>query len=366
MRSLQVRCGRILLAAMVSLGLVIPVEAAEEKRGALGAYLEYRDDGVFVSRVVDHLGAGIAGIQPGDRIISVGGKATHDREDFVFDDPICTVVPVTIERDGQQLTKDTMLIPIKTPGDCLGYYKFTTESHQEARELGKEIYAAVLGDDGGGSVQARLRGASGTRRLNKVVKEAHFGQKVDTGFTPMDTFVAAFEEEFELDVSRLRTYAGEITDHLDDNLPETGGHWEPVRWALRVTNHRQVKKGGHMDFDHLVVTVALTGVGTRYDPLGCLGQTDDIRYDDFAGSGSHAVALTGRDRFKPWDLHKLSDAEREDALQAYPAEFGALVRACWETRPGKSHWYHGVPHEKPEYQEKRVLLVIGYDYVRDR
>ena len=114
------------------------------------------------------------------------------------------------------------------------------------------------------------------------------------------------------------------------------------------------------------MTVALTGVGTRYDPLGCLGQTDDIRYDDFAGSGSHAVALTGRDRFKPWDLHKLSDAEREDALQAYPAEFGALVRACWETRPGKSHWYHGVPHEKPEYQEKRVLLVIGYDYVRDR
>jgi len=77
MRSLQVRCGRILLAAMVSLGLVIPVEAAEEKRGALGAYLEYRDDGVFVSRVVDHLGAGIAGIQPGDVLVSVNGRPVN-------------------------------------------------------------------------------------------------------------------------------------------------------------------------------------------------------------------------------------------------------------------------------------------------
>lgn len=116
------------------------------KYGGIGAVIMYRDSNVYVSDPYEHMPAAESGLLAGDKFLKVDdmdchGKTTKQVSDRLRGKP-GTTLTITVERDGQVITKqlrrrDIHLPPVGYSGllqDSVGYIlfsEFTTNSAQE-------------------------------------------------------------------------------------------------------------------------------------------------------------------------------------------------------------------------------------------
>lgn len=104
----------------VTVGVVgAPRRSIPPERGVLGISLRDTDAGAEVARVLDESAAAEAGIQVGDRVVSVNGEDTARASrvvEAIDGHRPGDSIEVTVERDGETLEFSVTLKRIKTPG----------------------------------------------------------------------------------------------------------------------------------------------------------------------------------------------------------------------------------------------------------
>lgn len=128
------------------------------KYGGIGSVIMYRDSNVYVSDPYEHMPAAESGLMAGDKFVKVDdmdcfGKTTKDVSDRLRGKP-GTTLTITVERDGELLTKQLRRREIHMPAvsyntvlsDSVGYILFSDFTESSAQEFLMTLDGMVQSD----------------------------------------------------------------------------------------------------------------------------------------------------------------------------------------------------------------------------